>query len=402
MALHHLTTVRSPASGGLACHGLLLAALVTTLLVWPRSSHAEALHLQFPILVPVTGFLSLEGSSQRNGALLAVKEHTLPQGVTLSTEVVDTGTSPEAAMTALERVGSRKGTVAVGASMLGTQMLAMLPLAAEYGLPLVTVSGTATITEQGNPFVFRFFPGDGITKQAHARFVVEERKLTRPAIISQTTAYGQSGRNHLLAQFQNLGATVVYEEALEPGVKDMLPVLNKAIARNPDVLVLHLHAGPTALLIRQAAAMGLTIPIIAGSAMHQPSTAALLEPAELKGVCAETASSPVSGGSPAMERFTAAYRAAFGSDPDAFALGQYDGTRMTLAAINSGARTAAAIRDILATRNYEGEAMSYRSDGKGNMAHSAMIICYDGLSRIPVVVKRYTDLLLSPLGARQP
>lgn len=369
-----------------------MALLAATVCLSAIHRQAQAEELRFPLLVPITGFLSLEGSSQRNGALLAVREHRLPEGISLNTEVVDTGTSPEAAMTALERVGSRSQTVAVGASMLGTQMLAMLPLAAEYGLPLITVSGTAAITELGNPFVFRFFPGDAVTKQAHARFVVEERKLTRPAIISQTTAYGQSGRTHLLAQFRRLGATVVHEEAIEPGVKDMLPVLSKAMARNPDVLVLHLHSGPTALLIRQVAAMGITVPIVAGSAMHQPSTAALLEPAELKGVCAETASSPVSGGSPAMERFTAAYRNAFGTDPDAFALGQYDGTRMVLAALTKGARTPSAVRDILAHQGYEGEAMSYRSDGKGNMAHSAMIICYDGNSRIPTIVKRYIDL----------
>ena len=32
-----------------------------------------------------------------------------------------------------------------------------------------------------------------------------------------------------------------------------------------------------------------------------------------------------------------------------------------------------------------------RSDGKGNMAHDALIICYDGKSRTPRVVKRYVQ-----------
>ena len=45
--------------------------------------------------------------------------------------------------------------------------------------------------------------------------------------------------------------------------------------------------------------------------MHQPATAALLEPAELKGVCAETAASPISATSGPMKAFTDAYRAAF-------------------------------------------------------------------------------------------
>lgn len=47
------------------------------------------------------------------------------------------------------------------------------------------------------------------------------------------------------------------------------------------------------------------------------------------------------------------------------------------------------MRDALAKGTYGGLAMTYRSDGRGNMAHSAVIVCYDGTSRVPAVVKRY-------------
>lgn len=354
---------------------------------------ADAAELTVPILVPVTGFLSLEGTSQRNGALLAIRD--APGDLEIRSEVIDTGTSPEAAVTALERAVGSGDVSAVVASMLGTQMLAMMPLAEDYQVPLITVSGTAAITEAGNPYVFRFFPGDAVTKRAHARYVVEEMGARRPAILYQTTAYGQSGHEHLVRVFRDLGVEPVHEEGIDVAVKDMLPILTKAMAAKPDVLVLHLHAGPTALLVRQAAAMGSDVPIVAGSAMHQPSTAALLDPAELKGVCAETASSPISGGSAEMERFVAAYRETFGAEPDAFALGQYDGVRMVLEAAADGASTAQAIREALSTRTHEGLAMTYRSDGAGNMAQSAVIVCYDGSGSVPAVVKRYDD----PVGA---
>jgi branched-chain amino acid transport system substrate-binding protein len=360
----------------------LAAALLASVI--PPAAAAE---LNIPVLVPVTGFLALEGTSQRNGAVLALRD--APDGLKVQSEVIDTGTAPEGAVTALERAAGRGTPTAVAASMLGTQMLAMLPLAEEYGVPLVTVSGTASITERGNPWVFRFFPGDGVTKTAHARYVVEELGKRRPAVIHQTTAYGQSGQAHLRDAFAKLGVEPVFEEGVDPGIRDMLPVLTKAMAANPDVLVLHLHSGPTALFIRQAAAMGITVPIVAGSAMHQPSTAALLEPAELKGVCAESSASPVSGGTPELERFTADYRASFKTEPDAFALGQYDGIRMVLDAAGKGAESPEALRDALAKSTYQGLAMTYRSDGRGNMAHSAVIVCYDGASRVPAVVKRY-------------
>jgi branched-chain amino acid transport system substrate-binding protein len=362
--------------------------LAACILIAASSSAGADEPPRIPVLVPLTGFLALEGTSQRNGAMLA-----LDRAPGIATyEVEDTGTSPEVAVNALERALSRPGAVAAVASMLGTQMLAMIPVADQYGVPLVTVSGTAGITELGSPNVFRFFPGDAVVKAAQARYVVEELGRSRPALIYQTTAYGQSGRDHLLANLAELGAAPVFEEGIDPAVKDLLPVLSKAMATAPDVILLQLHAGSTALVVRQAKAMGIDVPIVAGSAMHQPQTAALLEPAELAGVCAESGSSPVSGGDLEMEAFAQAYRKAFSTEPDAFALAQYDGTSMVLGALAGGATTPEEVRAHLAQQSFDGVAMTYRSDGKGNMAHDAVIICYDGTSRIPAIVKRYSGL----------
>lgn len=353
------------------------------------AASAQSKPITIPVLVPLTGFLSLEGTSQRNGAALALRDAADDE---VRYEVSDTATSPEVAVNALERAMTGDNVVAVVAPMLGTQMLALVPLADEFDVPLVTVSGTAKITELGSANVYRFFPGDVVVKRAHARYAVEELGIKRPAVVYQTTAYGQSGRTELSKNLTALGSPPVIEEAIDVSVKDMLPVLSKVRAANADALLLHLHAGSTALIIRQARAAGIDLPIVAGSAMHQPQTAALLEPAELAGVCAESGSSPISGGSMEMEEFAQRYREAFGSEPDAFALGQYDAVQMILAAVRSGARTPAAIREALAGNSHDGLAMRYRSDGKGNMAHDAVIICYDGADRRPDIVKRYKNV----------
>ncbi len=315
-----------------------------------------------------------------------------PGGVSVAYEVADTATSPEIAVNALERALADGDATAVAASMLGTQMLAMIPVANDYGVPLITVSGTAKITELDSPWVFRFFPGDAVTKVAHVDYAVSVLGARKPAIVYQTSAYGQSGRRHILANLERLGVTPVLDEGLDTRIKDMTPVLAKIRAAGADALLLHLHAPSTALIVRAAASMGLDIPIVAGSAMHQPATAARLELSELKGVCAESASSPVSGGSPALEAWRQAYRAAFDDEPDAFALGQYDGVMMTLEAIRQGARSPKAVADWLSANAYDGLAMTYKSDGSGNMAHSAVVMCYDGASRVPRIVKRYDNV----------
>jgi branched-chain amino acid transport system substrate-binding protein len=65
---------------------------------------------------------------------------------------------------------------------------------------------------------------------------------------------------------------------------------------------------------------------------------------------------------------------------------------MVLDAVAKGAKTAEAVTAALARTTYQGVAMTYKSDGKGNMAHSEVIVCYDGSSRVPKVVKRYDNL----------
>jgi branched-chain amino acid transport system substrate-binding protein len=373
-----------------AAAALLLAAPV----------RAQQPEVRLPVLVPLTGFVALEGTSQRNGALLAAGQI---RDVTLRPDVLDTAATPEAAVTAWSRTIGRDPPPAAIGPILGTQMLALLPLAQERGVPLLTISGTARLGELGNPWFFRFFPSDATVKVAHARYVVEKLGAKRPAVIYQSTAYGQSGREQLAKTFAELKTPPVLEESIATTTNDLTPALLRAKAANADVLVLHLHAASTVLAVRQARQLLPDLPIVAGSAMHQPATAALLEPAELKGVCAETAASPISGATQPMRDFLAAYRAAYKSDPDAFAAAQFDAVHM-LGGIIAKLRRAGqavtpdAVRQRFAEDTYAGVVTTYRSDGKGNMAHEAEIICFDGSSRVPAQAARYA---LTPGDSRR-
>ncbi len=355
----------------------------------PAAAQAPEVHL--PVLVPLTGFVALEGTSQRNGALLAASQ---VRDVTFKPDVLDTAATPEAAVNAWARAMGGRTPLAVIGPILGTQMLALLPLAKERDVPLLTISGTARLSEMGVPQLFRFFPSDATVKVAHARYVAEKLGAKRPAVIYQSTAYGQSGREQLARTFTELKIPPVLEESVAPTVNDLAPALLRAKAANADVLVLHLHAPSTVLAVRQARQLLPGLPIVAGSAIHQPATAALLEPAELKGVCAETAASPIAAATPAMRGFLEAYRAAYKTDPDAFAAAQYDAVRM-LGDVVAGLRrdgatvTPAKVRERLATARYQGVVTTYSSDGKGDMAHEAEIVCFDGNDRVPRPVARY-------------
>jgi branched-chain amino acid transport system substrate-binding protein len=363
----------------IACVGAMLALVAPARAAEPGT---------LPILVPLTGALALEGQSQRNGALLAVEDFGRERKGRVRDEVLDTGSNPQMAVQAFERAFGRGGDKprALMGPIDGNSMLALLPLAAREKAALLSVSGTARLTELGNPYIFRFFPSDVVVKAAQARYVVEELERTKVAIVYQNTAYGQSGHEQLARWFERLGASVVYRNSVPVTTKELGGVIAQVRDSGADVVALQLHSGSSALFVGQAARAGLKLPIVAGSALHQPSTAALLEPAELAGVCAETASAPAADDRPDLAGWARRYRERFGAEPDAFALAAYDATRAALAAWDDSRPVA----ETLAAASIPGLAMTYRTNGKGDMAHDAIIVCYDGTGRTPKIVKRYS------------
>jgi branched-chain amino acid transport system substrate-binding protein len=353
------------------------------------SGLAKSADVYLPIVMPITGFLSVEGGSQRNGAVMALEQ--APGGKTVDYPVFDTGTSATGAATALDKALSNGKPIAAAVSVFGTEMVAMMPVAAEYKVPLLTISGLAKITESDNPYIFRFLPNDREIKVAHARYVVEKMNKTKIALISDTTAYGQGGFALLKEDFTKLGVKLVYEDSsIAPDTKDMSPLLSKVKASGADAIVVHSVAAPMALIVKQAKAAGIALPIINSSSIVEPTATALFEPAELNGVCAETPSAPETRAAPRITEWADAYKKKFGLEPDGLALGQYDGVMMALSLITKGAKTPEDLRVALQKETYEGVAMTYKSNGKGDLSHDADIVCWDGTSRIPKVVAHYT------------
>ena len=96
-----------------------------------------------------------------------------------------------------------------------------------------------------------------------------------------------------------------------------------------------------------------------------------------------------------MRDFLAAYRAAYKSDPDAFAAAQFDAVHMLGHVIGdccakAPSVTPTTVRERLGTARWQGVVTTYWSDGKGDMAHEAEIVCFDGTDRVPRAAAKYS------------
>jgi branched-chain amino acid transport system substrate-binding protein len=167
-------------------HSISTRAVVGLGLLAAVPVSARAADVYLPIVVPVTGFMSVAGGSQRNGAVMAAQN--APSGLKVEAPVFDTGTSASGAATALDKALSDKPALAASASVFGTETVAMVPVSADYKVPLLTISGLSKLTESGNKYVFRFLPNDREIKVAHARYVVDTLKAKKIALIGDTTA----------------------------------------------------------------------------------------------------------------------------------------------------------------------------------------------------------------------
>jgi len=360
---------------------------ICTLVAALASSSALAIDVSIPIVMPITGFMSVEGGAQRNGALMALER--APANVTVQSEIYDTGTSATGAATALDKALSARPAIAAATSIFGTEMVAMLPVAKEFKVPLMTISGLSRITESDNPYIFRFLPNDREIKVAHARYVVEKLNKKKIALVGDLTAYGQGGFKLLQEYFSKLGVKPVLEDSVAPDAKDMSPLLRKIRDSGADVIVIHTVAQPMALIVKQARVAGIDLPIVNGSSIVEPHITSLFEPKELANVCAETPSVPEARATPEMKAWADAYKAKFGLEPDGLALGQYDGVTMALALIGAGADTPEKLIAAFHGTTYKGVAMTYKSNGKGDMSHDADIVCWNGTSRIPSQAAHY-------------
>jgi len=370
----------------LPVRGFFTLAFLLAAIAVPLRAHAA--DVTIPIVLPITGFMSVEGGAQRNGALMALER--APAGVTAKHEIYDTGTSATGAAAALDKALSSRPAIAAVASIFGTEMIAMMPVAKEFKVPLMTISGLSRVTESDNPYMFRFLPNDREIKVAHARYVVEKLGKKKIALVGDLTAYGQGGFKLLQEYFGKLGAKPVLEDSVAPDAKDMSPLLRKIRDSGADVIVIHTVAQPMALIVKQARVAGIDLPIVTGSSLVEPHITALFEPKELANVCAETPSVPEARATPEMKAWADAYKTKFGLEPDGLALGQYDAVMMALTLIAAGANTPEKLMAAFHGTTYKGVAMSYKSNGKGDMAHDADVVCWNGTSRIPGLAVHYS------------
>jgi branched-chain amino acid transport system substrate-binding protein len=246
-----------------------------------------------------------------------------------------------------------KVDILVGGTTTGSTM-SIVPLAEKAGVPFISLAGAVVIVEPVKKWVFK----TPHTDRMAAEKVFEDMKkrgITKVALLSETSGFGQSGKKETEAVAGKYGITLVANETYGPKDTDISPQLTK-IKATPGVqavFVFGLGQGP-AIVTKNYKQLGITLP------MYQSHGVASDEYLKLSGPAAEGVRLPspaqlIPGKLPAndpqkpiVNAYEAAYKAQYKDDVSTFGGYAYDGLMLAVDAIKkAGSTDKAKVRDAL-------------------------------------------------------
>lgn len=134
--------------------------------------------------------------------------------------------------------------VIIGGTTTGATM-SMVPQIEKAEIPFISLAGAVVVVDPVNKWVFKTPHTDRMASEK----VFEDMKehgITKIAMISETSGFGQSGKKESELVAPDYGIEIIQEETYGPKDTDMSPQLTK-IKNNPDVqavLVYGLGQGP--------------------------------------------------------------------------------------------------------------------------------------------------------------
>jgi branched-chain amino acid transport system substrate-binding protein len=209
--------------------------IATALLGWSIAGIA-ADPIKIGVTGPFTGGSAPMGVSMRDGVKLAVTEINAQGGVLgRKIEIVerdDEAKNERGVQVAQELINKEKVVATVGFINTGVA-LASQRFYQEAKIPVINNVATGTVitkqfADQPENFVFRTSANDSIQSSMIVEEAITKRKMTKVAILADSTNYGQLGREDLEKALDKKGIKAVTVEKYNIKDVDMTPQLLKA------------------------------------------------------------------------------------------------------------------------------------------------------------------------------
>jgi branched-chain amino acid transport system substrate-binding protein len=333
---------------------------------------ASAQTIKIGVFGPLSGDAAATGQSEKEGAELAIKDRNDAGGIRgkkIEGIYADDGGKPEEAVNVAKRLISRDEVVITIGSITSPASLAAAQISRQSEVPQIVVSGTAQrITTQGNKWVFRSCVPDTKLVSDLADFIHEKfPKLKKFAFIYVNDDFGRGGFDAFKLAGQKYGYEIVADERYTRGDIDFTAQLGHIKASPAEALVEWSRYSEGALIAKQYAQTGMSLPRFGSDGFASPKYIELGGPAVNGVYYTSHFSVATSEGLPAARPFTEKFQKMFGKVPDAYAAEAYDAVVLALLAIEkAGNENRGAVRDQLAKLSIDSVRGPFKFDEKGD------------------------------------
>ena len=327
----------------------------------------------------LTGKEASFGQSSHRGVVLAVEELNARGGILgrpVEFLVEDIQSKSGESATAVKKLISRDGVVAILGGNASTNSLEAAPICQQAHIPMIAISSTNPKVTQMGSYIFRACFIDPFQGAVLAKFAHDTLHAKRVALLTSVSAPYSVGLSKVFrVKFTAVGGEIIAEQKYTEGDKDFRAQLTAIKGLQPDAIAATGYYTEAALICQQARDLAITVPIIGGDGWEAPQLI------ELGGKAVEGTyySTHYSAESPAPEvqAFIKKFRAHYDNEtPDAVAALGYDAMMLLADAITRADSTAGpAVRNALAsTKNFPGITGHTTIDAERNTSKPAIIL----------------------------
>lgn len=246
----------------------VVAALAVTSCSFRGGSDSAAgkCELKIGVLEPLSGAAASLGQPVMQGVQAAVDHVNSTggaDGCTVTLDSQDYKSEPATAVTRVRRLIGDKVYGIIGPNQ-GSATLAIDPIIRPAKIPICAFNNTISITQNGNPYIFRCQTNDEDNVRAAVLFLKQRVNARRVAILHTDDAYG-SDAAAALARVSKSGNTqieVTSDISFSYTATDTTSEWSRAKASNPDGYILWGSGSSMAVALRNARQVGITAPIV--------------------------------------------------------------------------------------------------------------------------------------------
>ena len=320
-------------------------------------------------IVEMSGPGTTSGVMFKNGVEMAIKEINAAGGIlgkkiTYTSE--DTQSNPGVAKGLAQKAVDNNVFAIFGPVYSGSIMVSMAE-SRRGEVPNFTGGEAGSITQQGNPYVFRTSFGQSVSFPKVARYLTAKSK--KLAVLYVNNDFGKGGQSTIKQLLANSGTQIVTEISTEAGQVDFSAAVIQAKQSGADALFAYTNEEESARLLRELRKQGWNKPVIGETVLTSSKVV------ELAGEAANGALAHVglTVEAPQLQAWGKKYQAQFNSVSDHNGVKGYTGMYVLKAAIEKAGKldrkaAAAAIRNsCFAAKQHPGVLMDVCFDANGDI-----------------------------------